>query len=140
MVLERGPAEPSDMPMPARVVTPGLFLRLAAGLVPTLEGVNEALGGMIVQVAPFVDRELGSAFNADVAPAADSVGQIDDEAEGQTVAELAGALGYVADAADTERRDLPYPDQTEPEDALNLPIEPEVTEGSGGHDGGPEAD
>jgi hypothetical protein len=75
-----------------------------------------------------------------VAPAASSIGAIDDPSEGQTVTEIAGALGYVGDQATIERRDLPYPDQLEPIDELNQPIEPDNTGPPGGHEGGPDAD
>jgi hypothetical protein len=128
------------MPMAARVVTPGLFLRLASQLVSTIAGAETGLIGAAAVVAPFAQRDVGAQFGADVAPAASSIGAIDDPAEGQTVAEIAGALGCVGDQATVERRDLPYPDQLEPDDELNQPIEADQAAPSGGHDGGPDAD
>jgi hypothetical protein len=139
VTFEPGPSKPSEMPMAARVVTPGLFLRLASQLVSTIAGADTGLIGAAAVIAPFSQRELGAQFGADVAPAAGSIGSIDDASEGQTVAEIAGALGYVGDQATVERRDLPYPDQLEPNDELNQPIEPDQT-APGGHDGGPDAD
>lgn len=125
MILERGPSQPSEMPLAPRVVTPGLFASLGASVISALVDVDSGLGGAVAVIAPFTQRELGSQFDADVAPAAASVGDVDDPAEGQTVSEIAGALGYVADKATVERQDLPYPEQLEPTDELNQPIEPD---------------
>lgn len=139
MIFERGPSEPSEMPLAARVVTPGLFAALAGQIVPTLVGADTGLGGAVAVIAPFAQREIGSQFDSDVAPAAGSIGVIDDPGEGQTVHEIAGALGYVGDQATVERRDLPYPDQLEPDDELNQAIEPDGggSDDSGGEKGPP---
>lgn len=131
MLLEPGPSQPSEMPIAPRVATPGRLVAFAAGLVPALQGIDAALGGVVAVVAPFAEREVGSGFNADVVPAAESVDAIDDPAEGQTVVEIAGALGYVSATATVERQDLPGPNELEPVDVLNGAIENDGATDSG---------
>lgn len=109
--------------MPDRVMTPRRFEALGAQLIPALEGADQALGLIVVGLAPLVETDVNTPFNADVAPAFDAIAAIDDPTDAGTVNSVLGGLTAGADDIDGQQRDLPGPDADEPTDASDQPFQ-----------------
>lgn len=115
MVDEPGPFHVREaMPLGPRVVTPHLFEGLAADLVTQLGGADVGLAGAVAAIAPFTTRELDSAYNTDVAPAAGGLELLDTPGDAAEIASIAGVADGVSGELATQLQDLPGPDETEP--------------------------
>lgn len=126
MVFERGPSEPSEMPMAPRVMDGPVFANLIGGLAPMLGGADDAMAAVVRDLAPLTQRDLSPDFNALVGPAFESVDTLEDSADGSTMATTLGGLDATAIDIDGQRADLPGPDSTEPADESDQPFENQV--------------
>lgn len=127
MVFEPGPTQRSVMPMPPRIMTPRRFEALGAELVPMLQGADDALGLIVGGLAPLAVTDVNTAFNADVAPAVDALPALDGPSDAATVNEVLGGLEAGGVDMTGQQRDLPGPDETEPDDGAGGPFEPDPT-------------
>lgn len=102
------------MPLGPRVVQPHEFEGLAADLVAQLGGADVGLGNAIAAIAPMVGRELDSAFNTDVAPAAGGLELLDRPEDAAELASIVGVVDAVAADAGAQLLDLPDPNAPDP--------------------------
>jgi hypothetical protein len=111
------------MPMPPRIMTPRRFEALGAELLPTLQGIDDALGVVVVTLAPLTQRDLNTPFNAMVSPAFDSLATIDDPTDSAVVGEVLSGLDAGANDVVGQQRDLPGPESDEPTDESDQPFQ-----------------
>jgi hypothetical protein len=115
MWFERGPSQPSEMPLAPRVVTGGQFQGAGRELVAVLQGADPGLVGASRLLADLVgDQGLNAQFNADVAPAVDALEALPDAGDDGTLAGVVNIVDGVIGELEAQAADLPGPDDDDP--------------------------
>lgn len=130
MVYETGPIAPATLPLAPRIVTPGTFAQLGAGLAAFLSDSDAGHAAAVGTLAELSTRELGDAFNADVVPAIAGLDVLDQVADAIDVAGVVVAVDAATEDLGVLLLDLPGPD----EGAESDPIDPGGDPPGGGQD------
>lgn len=129
MTYTAGPIVVAPLPLPPRILEPRAFEGLAAELGALLTAGDGVLAAKVAMLAPLVTRELGAAFDQDVAPAIGALDTLDLAADAADLSSVVGAIDSAVADLELVGADLPSPD-----DDADPPIIDPGGDGSGGKD------
>ena len=131
MADEPGPfAVREEMPLRRNVVQPREFEGVGAELARALGGADIGFAGVVATIAPLAARELDSAYNTDVAPAAGGLEQLDTPGDAAELASIVNVVDAVAADAGAQLLDLPDPNAPDPV----IPNDPSAPPGDPGRE------
>lgn len=133
MPFTPGPIVIELLPLRPRIVLPGHFEGLAAELGSLMLGVDTGLSTRAATIAPLLNMELESSFQADVVPAYGALDALAPASDGVELGEIVGAVDAVIDDLTVQQHDLPPAEVVEPQ----LPVDDREPPGPQPFDQGP---